>query len=97
MPGSRGRPRGSGRVQIIPAVELTQSEYIPYAVGFRLADGFDVTAAEAPPPLEWFHVRTTAAERRDLATLPRQTVDMWIMIGAMQRWLEQAITRARRA
>lgn len=94
-PRGRGRPRGSGRQCVIPAVELTQVEAVPFAAGQRNRPVLKtLDHARVPSVRDLAHLLTRDELDAAMRSNERWFV-AWFAVGAMQAGIEKAIEIAR--
>lgn len=96
MPPSKpGRPRGSGAVFTIPAVELAHSEAAPFRAGYRLGP----VSGDKWTEYDWLYrnvaMYLSPAERRAMIGYNAADYIRWVMIGLMQWHIDQVITKVR--
>lgn len=96
MPATtRGRPRGSGRVQGVPPIPLTTAENGPFQLGRRIAETWPHVAARWTGELHDLVIYATPAERRALLVADHGTWAKWAGIGIAYGQLANRIKIAR--
>jgi hypothetical protein len=82
-------------VAVIPAIELTPDELVPYKIGYRLADKVPPEQANTSEVMTALTLWMTPKERRDLVPLGWNHSACWMMVGCMVAHLDAAIAAAR--
>lgn len=91
----RGRPRGTGQVVTIPAVELDFPEVTPYRAGYRLGAAEPDKWWDADITLDQITAHLTGTERVAMVTGDPKQFARWVVIGMMSAILDTAINRSR--
>lgn len=90
-----GRPRGSGKTEQIPAIDLKQDEASCFRVGKRIYELDETAWNPIVPSMEAVSRYLTPAERSVLLRMGERNFKAWVDIGGVWAGMTEAIEMVR--